>query len=131
MHVRPIGWAPGESWTPLCRGMRWSEADAGRAAVEGGSVAFEVIEFCEPSPEPGRPFPGTSEIVLGEFDIEADAIDVARARWKAMRASGTQDVMWWVVRVPGETLARWIADRSSPHEQILDLRTNALITLRS
>ena len=93
-------------------------------------MAFEVVEFCEPSPEPGRPFPGTSQIVLGVYEAEGDAIEVGRARWDEVRASGTDDVMWWIVRVPGEPLARWIADRSSPDEQVLDLTTNTLITLR-
>ncbi len=94
-------------------------------------MAFEVVEFCEPSPEPGRPFPGTSQEVIGTFDHEPDAISLGRERWQAMRAADTTDVMWWIVRVPGETLARWIADRSSPDEQVLDLRTNELVVVRN
>ena len=93
-------------------------------------MAFELVEFCEPSPEPGRPFPGTSQEILGTFDVEAEAITVGRARWQQMRAADTTDVMWWIVRVPGETLARWIADRSSADEQVLDLTTNELIRVR-
>lgn len=93
-------------------------------------MAFELVEFREPTPEPGQPFPGTSQIVVGVYDLETDAIEVGRNRWKEMRASDTTDVMWWVVRVPGETLARWVADRSSADEQILDLRTNELVTVR-
>ena len=43
------------------------------------------------------------------------------------RESGSHDVAWWVVRVPGETLARWIADGRSPVERVLDLRSNQLV----
>lgn len=96
----------------------------------GHNMAFEVVEFCEPSPEPGRPFPGTSQQVLGVFDAEAEAIAVGRQRWHEMRAADTTDVMWWIVRVPGESLARWIADRASADEQVLDLRTNELVILK-
>lgn len=93
-------------------------------------MAYEVVEFCEPSPEPGRPFPGTSQIVLGVFDVEGEAIALGRSRWQEMRRSDTTDVMWWIVRRPGETLARWIADRSSPDEQVLDLTTNELVIVK-
>jgi len=93
-------------------------------------MAFELVEFCEPTPEPGQPFPGTLQTVVGVYEIETEAIDIGRRRWSDMRASGTTDVMWWVVRVPGETLARWVADRGSADEQILDLRTNELVVVR-
>lgn len=75
-------------------------------------------------------YPGTSEAILGEYENEAEAIAVGRARWVEMRASNTRDVMWWIVRVPGETLARWIADRSSAQEQVLDLRTGELVVIK-
>ena len=93
-------------------------------------MAFEVIEFCEPTPEPGRPFAGTTERVLGTFDMESDAIVFGRASWESSRSSDTTDVMWWIVRVPDETLCRWIADRGNAEEQILDLTTNKLVPLR-
>jgi hypothetical protein len=105
--------------------MAVSMSDEGRRVV-----AFEVVEFCEPSPEPGRPFPGTAQEVIGTFDDEVDAIRLGRSRWQEMRATDTTEVMWWIVRVPGETLARWIADRSSPDEQVLDLTTNELVVVR-
>lgn len=94
-------------------------------------MAFEAIEFREPSPVPGQPFQGTIETDLGTFETEAEAVAVARAAWKAGRASGTTDVCWWMVRVPGESLARWIADIASEHEQVLDLRTNTLVSMTS
>jgi hypothetical protein len=93
-------------------------------------MAFELVEFCEPSPEPGRPFPGTSQTVVGVYELESEAIEVGRARWGEMRAADTHDVMWWIVRVPGESLARWIADRGSPDEQILDLTTHQLVVVK-
>jgi len=39
-------------------------------------------------------------------------------------------VAWWIVRAPGESLARWIADAASPVERVLDLRTNELVEVR-
>ncbi len=93
-------------------------------------MAFEVVEFREPTPEPGRPFQGTQERVVGTFDLETDAIREGRNAWNAARTSETRDVMWWIVRVPGETLCRWIADRASDEEQILDLTTNSLIPVK-
>ena len=47
-----------------------------------------------------------------------------------MREADTADVMWWIVRVPGESLARWVADRASDEEQVLDLTTNELIVVK-
>jgi hypothetical protein len=102
--------------------------------MEGGheeeDMAFEVVEFREPAPSAGMPFQGTTEVLLGVYPTEADAIDVGRRRWREMRTVDTKDVMWWIVRVPGESLARWIADRSSAEEQILDLRTNELVVVK-
>jgi hypothetical protein len=92
-------------------------------------MAFEVVEFREPAPMPGQPFQGTVETDLGTFESEAEAVAIARSAWQAGRASGTTDVCWWIVRVPGESLARWIADVASQHEQVLDLRTNTLVSL--
>ncbi len=93
-------------------------------------MAYEVVQFREPTPEPGRPFQGTLESVLGTFEAEHDAIKLGREAWEAARASETRDVMWWIVRVPGETLCRWIADRGSAEEQILDLTTNSLVPIK-
>jgi len=90
-------------------------------------MAFELAEFCEPAPEPGKPFAGTSETVVATHDAEAEAIAHGRRLWQDARVSPTSDVMWWIVRVPGESLARWIADKGSDVEQILDLTTNELV----
>lgn len=93
-------------------------------------MSFEVVEFCESTAEPGRPYQDTKERVLGTFDSELEAIAFGRDAWRTAQASDTKDVMWWIVRVPSETLCRWIADRSSVEERILDLTTNSLIPLR-
>jgi len=93
-------------------------------------MVFEVVEFREPTPEAGQPFQGTQEKVIGSFDREIDAITLGREAWAASRTSETKDVMWWIVRVPGESLCRWIADRGSESEQILDLTTNSLVPVR-
>jgi hypothetical protein len=93
-------------------------------------MAFEVVQFREPTPEPGTPFAGTQQQVIGAFDVETDAIERGRAAWALARSSDTTDVMWWIVRVPGEILCRWIADRGSAEEQILDLTTNNLVPVR-
>lgn len=90
-------------------------------------MAFELVEFCEPSPQPGEPFAGTSETILDTFEIEANAIEMGRDAWQRARLTNSPDVMWWIVRVPGESLARWIADKGSEDERILDLRTNELV----
>ncbi len=92
-------------------------------------MAFELIEFLEPAPAPGEPFRGTIETKLGEFDSEQDAVEAGRRAWKAAREQPSADVRWWIVRVPGEQLARWIADAASPTEQVLDLTTNTLVAL--
>ncbi|MFV1999784.1 MAG: hypothetical protein ACC654_05395 [Acidimicrobiia bacterium] len=90
-------------------------------------MAFELVEFCEPSPQPGEPFAGTSQTIIETFDVEADAIEMGRVVWRRARLTDSPDVMWWIVRVPGESLARWIADKGSEDERILDLRTNELV----
>ena len=91
---------------------------------------FELVEFVEPAFREGGMFAGTQERVLGNFNTEAAAIDAGRAAWSGFRASGSQDVAWWVFREPGESLARWIADGASPVERVLDLRTNTLVELK-
>lgn len=61
------------------------------------------------------------------YDTESAAIEHGRLAWREGRQSVTNDVLWWIVRTPGENLARWIADAASDEEQVLDLRTNRLV----
>jgi hypothetical protein len=91
---------------------------------------YELVEFVEPAFGEGGSFVGTQERVLGVFDVEADAIEFGRNAWTAFRQSRSSDVAWWIVRAPGETLARWIADGASPVERVLDLTTNQLVEVR-
>lgn len=88
---------------------------------------FEAVEFCEPALEPGQVFPGTQERLLGEFDDEMSAVEVARKTWRAYRDAPNDDVMWWLVRKRGETMALWIADGDSAVERVLDLTTKTLV----
>ena len=94
-------------------------------------VAYEVVEFREPPPQPGQPYKGRSETTLGEYDSEQLAIEHGRLAWKAGRASDSLDVVWWIVRVPREQLARWLADGASEQEQVLDLTTNAMVPINN
>jgi hypothetical protein len=91
---------------------------------------FELVEFVEPAFGQGAHFGGTESQVLGVYSTELEAVDAGRQRWRAFRDSGSTDVAWWIVRVPGEELARWIADGSSPIERVLDLSTNELVEVR-
>ena len=93
------------------------------------SEQYELVEFREPALGPGQEFTGTQERRLGTFDDEQEAIAHGRIAWNDFRASGSDDVAWWVVRVPGESLARWIADSSAANERVLDLTTNTLVEL--
>ncbi|HZJ48430.1 MAG TPA: hypothetical protein VFD97_05275 [Acidimicrobiia bacterium] len=91
---------------------------------------YELVEFIEPAFHEGGAFTGTHERLLGQFGAESDAIEAGRKAWSAFRELESNDVAWWIVRVPGETLARWIADSGSAVERVLDLRTNQLIDLK-
>jgi hypothetical protein len=91
---------------------------------------FELVEFVEAALGEGTHFGGTESQVLGTYETEAEAVVEGRARWKAFQASGSNDVAWWIVRVPGEGLARWIADGASHTERMLDLTTNTLVEVR-
>lgn len=91
---------------------------------------YELVEFVEPAFQEGGSFAGTLDRVLGVYEVEAEAIAAGRSAWKAFRESGSTDVAWWIVRAPGESLARWIADAASPVERVLDLSTNELVEVR-
>ena len=90
---------------------------------------FETVEFREPALQPGERYTGPIETSLGTFEVEGDAIAVGRQAWKAFLANPTNDVAWWLVRVEGEELARWIAESRSNVERVLDLTTKQLVEL--
>ncbi len=87
-------------------------------------MSFEAVEFIDPRDQPGASVDGD---VLATLGSEDDAIAVARAARQSFLDSGRRDYAWWIVRVPGMTLARWIADSSSAKEFVLDLRTGELV----
>ena len=88
---------------------------------------FTATEYREPALEPGMPYQGPIETLLGTFSDETDAIEAARTKWKAFRQSDSHDVAWWIVRRQGEELARWIAESRSSIERVLDLTTHELV----
>jgi hypothetical protein len=92
---------------------------------------YTATEFREPALEPGMPYQGAIETLIGSFSDEREAIDSARRLWKEFRASDSHDVAWWIVRKQGEDLARWIAESRSSVERVLDLRTNELVELEA
>ncbi len=88
---------------------------------------YTATEFREPALEPGMPYQGPIETLIGSYTDEAEAVEAARLQWKAFRQSNSHDVAWWIVRHQGEGLARWIAESRSAVERVLDLRTNELV----
>lgn len=88
---------------------------------------FTAMQFVEPALEPGQRYTGPQETLLGSFQVESDAVAVARSAWQAFRERDSADVAWWVVRANDEELARWIADSRSQFERVLDLTTNQLV----
>lgn len=90
---------------------------------------YELVEFREPAFGPEESFKGRSETVLAVFESEPLAIEQGRAAWRSHRESDSSDVVWWIVRIPGEQLARWLADGGSEQDQVLDLTTNRLVRI--
>ena len=87
-------------------------------------MAYEAVESVEPKASHGVPI---VERVLATKPTEDEAIALARAAREVFIASGSTDYAWWIVREPGMTLARWIADSTSSKEFVLDLRSGELV----
>lgn len=83
---------------------------------------FETVQFVE---ERGGAEP--IESVLGEYDTEREAVEVARSGKVQFAATGSEDFAWWVVRRKGASLAEFIADSKSDKEFVLDLSSGELI----
>lgn len=98
--------------------------------MDSSQTLFEAVEFREPALQPGERYTGPIETSLGRFEDESEAVAVAREAWRGFLANPTNDVAWWLVRVPGEELARWIAESRSDVERALDLTTNQLVAVR-
>jgi hypothetical protein len=88
---------------------------------------FEAVEFIEPKLPPGSPI---SERLLGVFEAEEDAVEVAREAREALDPAHSEDYVWWIVRKPGAQLAHWIADNRSHKEFALDLRSGTLVEIK-
>lgn len=87
---------------------------------------FEAVQFIEYR---GQPEP--EETHLGEFEIELDAVAVARKARASFMESGADEYAWWVVREVGARLANFIADSKSSKEFVLDLTSGELVEVRS
>lgn len=87
---------------------------------------FEAVQFIEFR---GQPEP--EETHLGEFEVELDAVEVARAARAEFMQSGAEEYAWWVVRQVGARLANFIADSKSPKEFVLDLTSGELVEVPS
>ncbi len=85
---------------------------------------FEAVEFIElrSQPEP-------TERVLGEFEVETDAVEVARGARAAFFETDSSDYAWWIVRKTGARLANFIADSKSEKEFMLDLSSGELVEI--
>lgn len=86
---------------------------------------YEAVEFVER--ERGA---DPTERTLGRAPTVDEAVVIARAAWREFEASGQDLYAWWLVREPGASLARWIADNHSRKEFVLDLRSGGLIEVR-
>ncbi len=67
--------------------------------------------------------------MLGEFEIETDAVEVARQARGAFLETGSDDYAWWIVRKSGARLANFIADSKSEKEFMLDLSSGELVEI--
>ncbi len=85
---------------------------------------FEAVEFIELRHEPEP-----TERVLGEFEVETDAVEVAREARAAFFETGSDDYAWWIVRKSGARLANFIADSKSEKEFMLDLSSGELVEI--
>ena len=97
--------------------------------MDSSPTLVEAVEVREPVLKPGGRYKGPIETSLGIFEDETEAIAVARQAWRGYLESPNNDVAWWMVRVPGEELARWIAESRSDIERVLDLTTKQLVAV--
>ena len=83
---------------------------------------FEAVQFIEllGDPEP-------TELMLGEFETELEAVEAARAGREMFFTTGSDDYAWWIVRKKGARLANFISDSKSNKEFVLDLSSGELV----
>ncbi len=88
---------------------------------------FEIVQFVE-----HRPGDQAVETRLGQSANYEDAVKTARRAWQEFETTESGEAYaWWVVREPGAQLARWIADNHSHKEFAVDVRSGALVEIRT
>lgn len=87
---------------------------------------YEAVQNVEFADRRGQ---SPEETILGVFETEDQAVEVARRARDTFEEEYPKDVGWWIVRRQGEHLATWIADSRSTKEYVLDLRSGELIEL--
>lgn len=87
---------------------------------------FEAVQFVEQ-----RKVPGPTESVLGEYEVENDAVEATRHARREFMESGSDDYAWWIVRKKGARLANFISDSKSDKEFVLDLTSGELLEVPS
>ena len=87
---------------------------------------FEAVQFVE-----FKEFAEPVETILGEFEDELAAVDLAREGRRNYIAGSPPEFAWWVVREKGARLANFISDSTSDKEFVLDLRSGELIEIRT
>ena len=87
---------------------------------------FEAVQFVE-----SRDYGDPIETLVGEFEDELAAVEMARRARDAYVAGNAVDFAWWVVRQRGAKLANFISDSTSDKEFVLDLRSGELVEVPS
>lgn len=82
----------------------------------------EAVQFVE-----RRGLYEPEETILGSFEGEMEAVEVARTAKQEFMATGSDDFAWWIVREVGATLAEFISDSTSDKEFVVDLTTGNLV----
>lgn len=85
---------------------------------------FQAVQFVE-----SRNQPEPAETVLGEFEVELDAVTAARSGREVFMENGSGDYAWWIVRKTGARLANFISDSRSDKEFVLDLNSGELVEI--
>lgn len=86
---------------------------------------FEAVQFVE-----YRDKPEPEQTLLGDFQLETDAVEIARQKRQEFVDSGSDEYAWWVVRKKGARLANFIADSKSDKEFVLDLTTGEVVEVK-
>jgi hypothetical protein len=86
-------------------------------------MLYEAVENVELRDRPVRHSKSESSAPWSPKTRRSNSV----ARPPGFAESGRHDYAWWIVREPGMTLARWIADSTTSKEFVLDLRSGELV----